>query len=108
MLKIEVTEKNDNTNVSVVASGGLGTIIGEFCSAVESFKDKLREIDEGDDSNIEFMFVAPMVATLLDMDKHEAMSIALDVLKKEAGSKIKEQKKESEEGEKDAPVDKQD
>ena len=38
MLKIEVTEKGDNTNVSVMASGGLGTIISEFCSAVEMFR----------------------------------------------------------------------
>lgn len=104
MLKIEVTEKNNNTKVSVMASGGLGTVISEFCSAVESFKDKLREMDEQADSNIEFMFVAPMIATLLGMDKSEAMDIAVGIIKKEA----EKQKKESEEGEKDAPVDKQD
>lgn len=104
MLKIEVTEKGDNTNVSVMASGGLGTVISEFCSAVESFKDKLREMDEQADSNIEFMFVAPMMATLIGMDKKEAMDIAIELIKKEVESKMKE----SEDGEKDASVDKQD
>lgn len=102
MLKIEVTEKDNNTNVSVMASGGLGTIISEFCSAVESFKGKLSEMDKDGDTNAEFMFVAPMVATLLGMDKNEAMDIASGIIKKEA----EKQKKESEEGEKDAPVDK--
>ena len=71
---------------------------------MESFKDKLSEMDKDGDTNAEFMFVAPMVATLIGMDKNEAMDIAIGLIKKEA----EKQKKESEEGEKDAPVDKQD
>ena len=93
MLKIEVTEKNGKQEVNATAVGSLGTIVDEFCSAADSLKKKLGEVDE----RAEFIFVSTMIGTLLGLEKDDIMGTIKNIITSE-----------DKEGEKDAPVDKQD
>lgn len=93
MLKIEVKEKDGKQEIETTAIGSLGTITDEFCHAADSLKKKLGEVDE----RAEFIFVSTMIGTLLGIEKGNIM----DIIKNIIGS-------EGKEGEKDAPVDKQD
>ena len=106
MLKIEVKGIKDDkgrdvNEVSIEAVGGLGDVIGEFCSVIGSFKKRLADIEEQQGVPAEFLFKASLMAELMDVDKDYAMKTIKNVLKESLEESLKESKDD-----KDAPVDK--